>query len=98
MFDRQRRGQFGNLPGKFDVLPARQNTAPNMGLQQVGADGGEGSGRTTELMRLLVEGNVVSTIDLNGHPGMYLLLFDGGPVVGDDFRIEFTRERQPADY
>jgi hypothetical protein len=58
-------------------------------------DGGEnapeGADRSAELMRFLVEGNVVSTIDLNAHTGTYLLLFDGGPVIGDDFRIEFTR-------
>lgn len=62
---------------------------------QVGVAGDNGgvedATRSTELVRLLVEGNLVDTIDLNGHSGAFLRLFSGGAVIGDDFRIEFTR-------
>lgn len=53
----------------------------------------EGATRSTELMRLFVDGALVnsSQVDLNGHSGDFLILFTDGAVSGDEFRIEFTR-------
>ena len=47
--------------------------------------------RDTELVRFLVEGMEVDLFDNNGFDGDVSRLFAGGAVVGDDFRIEFSR-------
>lgn len=47
--------------------------------------------RDTQLIRFLVEGVEVDLYDNNGFDGDVTRLFAGGPVTGDDFRIEFTR-------
>ena len=49
------------------------------------------SARDTEMVRFLVEGEVVDSFDNNGFDGAVTRLFVDGPVTGDDFRIEFTR-------
>ena len=53
-------------------------------------DGG-GTARATELVRFLVEGVQVDLFDNNAFGGDLSRLFADGAVVGDDFRIEFTR-------
>ena len=52
---------------------------------------GATAARDTELIRFLVEGVEVDLFDNNGFDGDVSRLFAGGAVVGDDFRIEFTR-------
>jgi hypothetical protein len=47
--------------------------------------------RDTQLVRFLVEGVEVDLFDNNGFDGDVNRLFAGGPVTGNDFRIEFTR-------
>ncbi len=58
-------------------------------------DGG-GPSRATELVRFLVEGVEVDLFDNNAFGGDLTRLFAGGAVVGDDFRIEFTRTTNGA--
>ena len=55
------------------------------------AGDGLSAARDTELIRFLVEGVEVDLYDNNGFDGDITRLFPGGSVVGDDFRIEFTR-------
>ncbi|MBP7951092.1 MAG: CotH kinase family protein [Verrucomicrobiales bacterium] len=55
--------------------------------------GGDGTttNRDTELVRFLVEGEVVDLVDNNGFDGAVTRLFADGAVTGDDFRVEFTK-------
>lgn len=52
---------------------------------------GNPSFRGTELLRFYVDGVLVDAIDLNDYAGSLDRIFAGGPVTGDDFRIELTR-------
>ncbi len=47
--------------------------------------------RGTELLRFFVGGTLVDTIDFNHSVAVVDRIFAGGPVTGDDFRIELTR-------
>ncbi len=80
--------------GEYVDFISWSTTAPvtlagfKMGLT---GDGGGNPFRDTELVRFLVEGVQVDLFDNNGFDGDVTRLFPGGAVVGDDFRIEFTR-------
>ncbi len=80
--------------GEFVDFIAWQSTTPltlaGFKLSLTG-DGGGNPFRDTELVRFLVEGTQVDLFDNNGFDGDVTRLFAGGAVVGDDFRIEFTR-------
>ncbi|MDB6154486.1 MAG: hypothetical protein JWL90_2939 [Chthoniobacteraceae bacterium] len=52
---------------------------------------GPSAERDTELVRFFVEGTQVDLFDNNGFDGDVTRIFPDGAVVGDDFRIEFTR-------
>ena len=52
---------------------------------------GAASDRDTELVRFIVGGIEVDLFDNNGFDGTVTRLFAEGAIVGDDFRIEFTR-------
>lgn len=47
--------------------------------------------RGAELLRFYVEDVLVDIIDLNNYDGSLNRIFPGGPVWGDDFRVELTR-------
>jgi len=72
------------------------------GLELLVSGDGEGSSnRGTELIRILVEGTEVDLYDNNrdgtGGAGNPLVrIFQGGPVTGDDFRIEVTHKTSPG--
>ena len=59
----------------------------------VAGDGGTAT-RGTELVRFLVDGVQVDLFDNNALAGTVNRIFAGGPVTGDNFRIEFTRTAQ----
>ena len=52
---------------------------------------GASPNRDTALVRFFIEGVAVDLFDNNGFDGDVSRLFAGGTVIGDDFRIEFTR-------
>ena len=59
---------------------------------RIGLSGdGASSNRDTELVRFLVGGIEVDLFDNNGFDGAVTRIFSEGAIVGEDFRIEFTR-------
>ena len=68
-------------------MPRKTLAGFRIGLSGDGAD----SNRDTELVRFLVGGIEVDLFDNNGFDGTVTRIFSEGAIVGDDFRIEFTR-------
>ena len=86
-------GVFGDGGEAVDFISWHTATPLSLAGFKIGltGDGGGNPFRDTELVRFLVEGNQVDLFDNNGFDGDVTRLFSGGAVVGDDFRIEFTR-------
>ncbi len=61
------------------------------GFRLILSGDGPSSNRDTEMVQLLVEGEVVDCFDNNGFDGAVSRFFADGAVTGDDFRIEFTQ-------
>ena len=86
-------GLFGDGGEFVDFLEWDTATPLTLAGFRLGLSG-DGAGnpfRDTELVRFLVEGVQVDLFDNNGFDGDVDRLFSGGPVTGNDFRIEFTR-------
>jgi len=86
-------GVMGDGGERVDFIQWHTTSMINLaGFQfSVSGDGG-GTKRATELIRFYVEGVQVDLFDNNSTAGVFDRVFAGGPVMGDDFRIEFTRK------
>ena len=83
---------IGNGGETVDFITWRTTQAITVAGYQVRLSGDGGSSqRDTELVRFLVEGEVVDAFDNDGFDGTRTRQLPDGAVTGDDFRIEFTR-------
>lgn len=83
---------FGDGGETVDFIEWHTSAPVTIAGYRIGLSGdGPSSQRDTELVRLFVEGVQVDLFDNNGYDGDVTRLLADGAVVGDDFRIEFTR-------
>ena len=83
---------FGDGGETVDFIEWHTSAPVTLAGYRLGLSGdGPSSNRDTELVRFFVEGTQVDLFDNNGYDGDVTRLFADGAMVGDDFRIEFTR-------